>query len=100
MNTLRAYPEPSRSRGTFLKKMFTKGKNEISLILIVLVLINFVSAHTGENEYGHHMMGEMYGMMSGGFGYGGMFFGWLTGLLITTALVLLIIWLIKQVKRK
>jgi len=80
--------------------MFTKGKNEISLILIVLALISFVSAHIGEDEYGHHMMGDMYGMMFGSYGGAGMFFCWIAGLLIVTVLVLLIVWLIKQVQKK
>ena len=42
----------------------------------------------------------MYNMMSGGYGYSGMFFGWLTGLLFLVALVLLIAWLIKEMQKK
>ncbi len=43
---------------------------------------------------------DMYNMMSGGYGYGGMFFGWLIGLLFVIVLVLLIAWLIKQMQKK
>jgi len=74
---------------------------KINLILpILLSIVSLVSAHTDEEEIGHHMMDGMYGMMSGSYGYGEMFFGWLTGLLITVVLVLLIIWLIKQIQKK
>ncbi len=73
----------------------------LSLLGIFLVLISFVSAHTGEDEYAHHgMMGDMYGMMSGTWGMGGSFFGWIFMLLIVVALVLLIVWLIKQIQKK
>ena len=72
----------------------------IGILGFVLVFTSFVSAHTGDDDYMHHgMMGDMYGMMSGGFGYGGMFFGWIIGLLFVVALVLLIIWLIKQIQK-
>ena len=42
----------------------------------------------------------MGGMMGGSFGMGGMFFGWAFSLLIVVALVLLIVWLIKQIQKK
>lgn len=93
-DTPQAYPE------TFLKKMFTKGKNEISLILVFLVLISFVSAHVGNDDYEHHMMGGMYSMMSGSYGMGMGFFGWLIGILIIMVLVLLIVWLVRQIQKK
>ena len=50
-------------------------KNKIlAAVVVSLFLISIVSAH----------MSDVYGMMSGvgGFGYGGMFFGWLIGLLV------------------
>lgn len=56
-----------------------------------IFLINFVVAHAGEEEYSHHSM------MSG-FGMG--FFGWLFITLIIITLVLLIVWLIKQIQKK
>lgn len=40
-----------------------------------------------------------YGMMGGAYGYGGMIFGWLFGALVVVALVLLIIWLVKQIQK-
>ena len=71
------------------------------MIPIVLSLVTTVLAHTGEDDFAHHsMMGGMGGMMSGTFGMGGMFFGWIFGLLIIVALVLLIIWLVKQIQKK
>ena len=76
------------------------GVESLGLTLLFVSLISSVSAHTGEDEYGHHMMGDMYGMMSGSYGGGGMFFGWITGLLIVIVLVLLIVWLIKQIQKK
>ena len=72
---------------------------KISLIPVVLSLISFVSAHTGNDDY-DHMISGMSGMMSGYYGYGGMFFGWLIGILIISVLVLLIVWLIKQINKK
>ena len=68
---------------------------KISLILpILLSLVTTVLAHTGENEFAHHSM------MGGVYGYGGMFFGWVFGILVLVALVLLIFWLIKQIQKK
>lgn len=40
-----------------------------------------------------------YGMM-GNYGTGWMFFGWIFGIVVTIALVLLIIWLFKQIQKK
>ncbi len=69
-------------------------KNKI-LPLITISLVSFVSAHTGEEEFGHHMMD---GWIMGSWGMG--LFGWIFGALVITALVLLIIWLSKQIKKK
>ena len=79
-----------------------KRKILVSVLGVILVLTGFVSAHLGEDEGMHHegMMGGMGGMMYGGYGYSGMFFGWAFGLLILVALILLIVWLIKQIQKK
>ncbi|MBI2630100.1 hypothetical protein HYW76_03285 [Candidatus Pacearchaeota archaeon] len=42
----------------------------------------------------------MGGMMYGGYGSGVMIFSWLFGLLSLAALVLLIVWLMKQIQNK
>ena len=42
----------------------------------------------------------MMGMMYGSYGWGMMFFGWAFILLVSVALVLLIIWLLKQINRE
>lgn len=64
-------------------------KKEFALGILMALVLNFVSA----DGCG---MGDM---MYGNFGYGGMFFGWLIGLLVIVALVLLIAWLIKQLQK-
>ena len=70
--------------------------------------------YCNENIYiGYGMMGSGgmmnamnnfigYGMMSEGgrYGYSWVFFGWIIWLLVITVLVLLIIWLIKQIQKK
>jgi len=65
----------------------------IFVLMLTLVLSNLVLAHTGEGYYGNHMMDVWVG------GYGWMLFGWLFGVLFLVALVLLIVWLIKQIQR-
>ena len=66
----------------------------IKLLLGMLFIfsLGFVSAD-GDGCWGS-------GMMSGGYGYGGMFFGWLIGLLVIVVLILLIAWLVKQIQKK
>lgn len=54
-----------------------------------------VLAHAGEDKFVHHN-----GMMGGMFGSGMVFFGWLIWLLVAVALILLIVWLIKQISKK
>ena len=71
---------------------------KISLTLLFISLIGFSSAHSDGEYYG--MMDGMYRMMSGNYGYGLGIFSWLTGLLVIVALVLLIVWLIKQIQKK
>ncbi len=79
-------------------------KKQISLLviasLIAASLIGVVSADAG--DFGSCPVGAsgMYGMMSGSYGFGGLFFGWLFGLLVVVALILLIVWLIKQIQKK
>ncbi len=68
---------------------------KINLALITGFLISFVSAHAGEDLSGHH---DMMNWSSWGWGMG--FFGGLFMILVTIALVLLIIWLIKQIQKK
>ena len=67
-------------------------KNGLSLLLISLV--SFVSAHAGEVDAGH------YSMMIGHYGFGGMVFMWLIMLLFIAVLVLLVVWLAKQIMKK
>ena len=70
-------------------------KNEAWIVAIVAVIVLFfVLSGLGFGGYGG-MMSMMYGY----FGSGMMFFGWLYGLLVLVALVLLIVWLFKQVQK-
>ena len=59
-------------------------------------LISFVVAHTGDDDSTHHMTG---GMM-GGYGTGWWIFCGIFSVLALVALILLIIWLIKQIQKK
>ena len=71
-------------------------KNE-TLILVIFGAIALALLFTGVGFGGY---GGMMGMMYGGYGSGMMFFGWLYGILILVALVLLIVWLFKQIQKK
>jgi len=65
--------------------------------MVLLFFVSFASAHTGDDDFGHHMMGNVvYGTGMWGMGI----FGWLFMILIIVALVLLIIWFIKQIQKK
>lgn len=64
--------------------------NETALIILIIVAIFLFS--------GFGMMGLDGGMMSG-YNYGFMWFGWIFMLLILIALVLFIVWLIKQIQK-
>lgn len=64
--------------------------------LWLLVLISLTGFVVADGD-GHGMMG---GMMSGNYGYGMMFFGWLVGILVLVVLVLLAVWLFKQIQKK
>lgn len=61
---------------------------------ILLVLTSFISA--ANYDYGYGMMG----MMSGAYGFGFGILGGLIMILIIVALVLLIVWLVKQIDKK
>ena len=85
---------------------------KIFLILSIILLTGFVSAQTYQygmmssddgqfypaSSYGFG--GGMMGMMYGGYGGGMMFFGWTFMILVSIALILLIIWLAKQIQKK
>ncbi|MBI2042828.1 hypothetical protein HYT25_00375 [Candidatus Pacearchaeota archaeon] len=68
--------------------------NETSMwILIAIIIVLFFSGF-GMMGFGGSMMGWMFG-----YNYGFMsFFGWAYMVLITVTLVLLIVWLIKQIQ--
>ena len=78
--------------------MENKQKSRIVFVLVSLLLIlsvaSSVLAHVGEDDYGHH------GMMGGYFGgmWGMSLFGWVFMILIIVALILFIIWMIKQIQ--
>lgn len=65
----------------------------LSVVLISLFSLVLVSADAEGGCGG-------YGMMSGTYGFGGIFFGWLFGILVIVALTLLIFWLVKQIQKK
>ncbi|MCR4327722.1 MAG: hypothetical protein NUV46_04030 [Nanoarchaeota archaeon] len=70
-----------------------EAKSEIFVVIIVAAVLVFLLSSFGFMGYG--------GMMGGNYnGYGMMFFGWIYGVLILIALVLLIIWLMKQIQKK
>ena len=73
-------------------------KKRMIVSSLFLGLIGFASAHAEDFDVEHYSM--MGNMMTGHYGYGGMGFGWLTGLLVVTALVLLVIWLSKEIWKK
>jgi len=41
-----------------------------------------------------------YGMMGGNYGYIGIIFGWLIGILVLVGIVLLIIWIAKKIQNE
>jgi uncharacterized membrane protein len=71
-------------------------KNETLVwVVIALAALFFVLSGFGYGGYG-----GMMGMMYGNFGSGMMLFSWLYGVLILVALVLFIVWLVKQIQKK
>ena len=76
--------------------MKPKMKNE-TLILVIIGAVVLALLFTGVGFGGY---GGMMSMMYGGYGSGMMLFGWIYGILILVALILLIMWLFKQIQRK
>lgn len=77
-------------------------KNESLLMWILgLVVLLFLFSGFGMMGFGAtYGYGGMMNMMYGVYGLGMMLFGWIYGILILFALVLLVVWLFKQVKKK
>ena len=61
--------------------------------LLILVLVSLAGFVVADGDRG------MGGMMSGSYGSGMMFFGWIFGLLVLAVLVLLVVWLVKQIQK-
>ena len=74
-----------------------KEDNSLLIVVIVLLVLLFFSIVFG--VFGFGGMGGMMNMMYGGFGVGMMLFGWLFGVLVFVALILFIVWLIKQINQ-
>ena len=68
-------------------------KKIILVMLVIASLISLVSADAGDSGCGFGMMTEAYGLGMG-------IFGWLFGILVIVSLVLLIVWLTKQIQKK
>ena len=88
-----------------LKTKFLIGLENFFLKKTILVMAFLAVSSAGValaqyNDYGNCPMGGMMYGFSGGYGGGAMLFSWVFGLLVTTALVLLIMWLIKQINKK
>lgn len=72
-------------------------KDNNKILWVVLAVAAFLLLFGfGFQGAGYGMMGMMYGS----YGSGMMFFGWIFGTLIITALVLFIVWLVKQIQKK
>ena len=68
----------------------------ISIVLLILITFNGFSSFGMMNGWNGGMMNMMYN-----YGFGGMWlFGWLFMVLIIVALVLFILWLIRQLQTK
>jgi len=67
-------------------------KKIIFSFFVLVSLLALVSADA--DNYG------MYGMMSGNYGFGGMFYVWIVSLFIVVILGLIIVLLIKQIQKK
>jgi hypothetical protein len=74
-----------------------KIKLMLGMFFSAILALALVSAHMGDYDNYYSGMGSM---MYGSYGYGGMIFAWLTGVLFIAVLVLLIIWLIKQIEKR
>ncbi|MBS3087252.1 hypothetical protein J4226_01530 [Candidatus Pacearchaeota archaeon] len=73
-----------------------KNNNQLIWIIITICAVLFISffGFTGTSRY--EMMDGFYGNMMGNFGMG--LFGWLFMSLAIIALMLFIVWLIKQIQ--
>lgn len=80
-----------------MKQIFMK-KTILVIAFLAASLVGIALAQ--DNDYGNCPMGGMMYGFSGGYGTGAMFFSWLFGLLVTTAIILLIVWLVKQITKK
>ncbi|MEX2017298.1 MAG: hypothetical protein WD876_02395 [Candidatus Pacearchaeota archaeon] len=69
----------------------------VGVVVLLFLLGGYGMMGFGTSSYG---FGGMMGMMDGSYGGGMIFFGWLYGLLILVALVLLIVWLSQQIQKK
>ena len=68
------------------------------LVILLTTGISLVSAHESNDYYGHH---SMMGGFHSNYGMFVMyFFGWIIMILVIVALVLLIMWLFKQLEAK
>jgi uncharacterized membrane protein len=68
-------------------------KINFAMVFLIVLGAGLAAAHTGEEGLDHH------GMMSGFYGMWGIgVFGWLFMILILVALILFIVWLIKQIQ--
>ena len=73
-----------------------KEEQTIIWIVIALVVLLFFSGF-GMMGFGY---GGMMNMMYGNYGFGFGIFNFLINILITIGIVLLIVWLIKQIQKK
>jgi uncharacterized membrane protein len=73
-----------------------KDNNQWIWIIVAVCAVLLISFLGFAGMGGYGMMGGFYGNMMSGFGMG--LFGWLFMFLIIIALVLFIVWLIKQIQ--
>ncbi len=71
--------------------------NETITWIVIAIAVIVVFSGFGTMRFGGGY-GGMMGMMYGSYGGGMMFFGWLYGILVLIALVLFIIWIVKQLQ--
>lgn len=72
-------------------------RKDNSLIWVVIAAAAFLLLFSfGFRGAGYGMMSMMYG----NYGFGMMFFGWIFGALTLIALVLFIVWLVKQIQKR
>lgn len=76
------------------------NKNILVWVLALVVLLFLFSGFGMMGFGGTYGYSGMMGMMYGTYGTGMMFFGWLFGILVLVALVLLITWLFQQIQKK